>query len=66
MHYVGSHEKGLAVLQLPHTLLSEWTFSNTAIPRTNWSGFMQHAFSSCQGSTIKSELRLPIINFNQT
>ena len=62
-------------LQVPHTLPSElysnllwhsgWTFSNTASPRTNWSGFMQHAFSSCHGSTSKSEvLLLPIIDLS--
>ena len=67
--------KPVIELQVPHTLPSElysnllwhsgWTFSNTTRPRTNWSGFMQHAFSSCNGSTSKSEvLLLPIIDLS--
>ena len=60
--------KPIIELQVLHTLPSElysnllwhsgWTFSNTASPKTNWSGFMQHAFSSCHGSTSKSEVLL--------
>ena len=67
--------KPVIELQVPHTLPSElysnllwhsgWTFSNTTRPRTNWSGFMQHAFSSCNGSTSKSEVfLLPIIDLS--
>ena len=37
-----------------------------ARPRTNWSGFMQHAFSSCQGSTTKSEVHASLTKLDQT
>ena len=67
--------KPIIELQVPYTLPSEiysnllWhselTFSNTARPRTNWSGFMQQAFSSCHVSPSKSEvLLLPIIDLS--
>ncbi len=68
--------KPLMELQVPHTLPSElyysnllwhsgWTFNNAARPRANWSGFMQHTFSSFEGSKSKSEvLLLPIIDLS--
>ncbi len=67
--------KPIIEIQYPYTLPSEllsnllwhsrWTFSNMERPRTNWSGFMQHAFTSCYESGSKSEvLLLPIIDLS--